>query len=361
MPQMTLWVGTAKGLLCYRADASAREGWRMDEPILPGWEVSSVGIVRAPNAAPRLIVGTKHYAYGATLRVSDDLGKSWRQVEHGPAFSGESGFKLDRIWQVEQDAHDPKTVWAGVDEAALFISKDRGETWSLVEGLSNHPTRKSWQPGGGGLCLHTIIPDPSNAKRLWVAISAVGCFRTDDGGKSWAIRNNGLPNLATGSDDASAAHCVHKIVQHATKPDTLFMQYHGGVFKTTDAADTWTKIEHGLPGNFGFPMVMTKTGVLCIAPLGAEEMRVFKDGHMAIYRSTNEGESWTATSTGLPEESFVGVLRDAMVTDDNATDPGVYFGTTMGHVYASRDAGASWTRLPGELPRVMSVRTCVIG
>jgi photosystem II stability/assembly factor-like uncharacterized protein len=304
-----------------------------------------------------LIVGTTHYAYGATLRASEDLGKTWHQIEKGPAYSAESGFKLNRIWQVEQHPAETKTVYAGVDEAGLFISRDGGDNWSEVDSLTKHPSRDKWQPGGGGLCLHTIVIDYSNPQRIWLGISAVGCFRTTDGGQSWTLCNNGLPNLATGSDDPSASHCVHKIVQHPTRPDTLLMQYHGGVFRSDDAADLWTPIDRGLPSNFGFPMVVTRSGEMCIVPLNGETTRGFIDGKSAVYRSTDEGKSWKPISTGLPTEpSHVGVLRDAMTVDEH-DEPGIYFGTTMGQVYASRDGGESWSRLPGQLARVLSVRT----
>ncbi|HEV7298260.1 MAG TPA: hypothetical protein VGN72_02775 [Tepidisphaeraceae bacterium] len=358
MSQQHLFVGTTKGLFCYTSDAS-RQQWTMAEPMLPGWEVSSVGLVNG-RETPRLIVGTTHYAYGATLRVSDDMGKTWSQIERGPAYSAESGFKMNRIWQVCAHPAQHHTVFAGVDEAGLFVSRDGGDSWTEIDSLTKHPTRPKWFAGGGGLCLHTIIVDHSDPQRMWVGISAVGCFRTTDGGATWTPANKGLGGVPTGSDEPDAVHCVHKMVQHATKPDTLFMQYHGGVYRTDDAGDNWRKIEHGLPGNFGFPMVMTNRGELCIAPLGGDETRFFKDGRFAIYRSTDEGSSWAATNDGLPAGSYVGILRDAMTVDDR-DEPGVYLGTTMGHVYASRDGGKAWQRLPGDVPRVLSVRTCQIG
>jgi photosystem II stability/assembly factor-like uncharacterized protein len=356
LDKQNLLVGTTKGLFTYSANA-AREKWSLADPILPGWEISSVGVIPG-DKSPRLLVGTTHYAYGATIRASDDLGQTWRQIEKGPAYTAESGFKLNRIWQIEPDAHDKNTVYAGVDEAGLFVSRDRGETWNEIDSLTQLPSRPKWQPGGGGLCLHTIIPDYTNPRRIWLGISAVGVFRTTDGGKTWAPANAGLPGVATGSDDADAVHCIHKIVQHPRQADKLFMQYHGGVLKSVDGGSQWTTIEHGLPGNFGFPMVATNTGTLCIAPLASQEMRTFGDGALEIYRSTNEGESWTASTKGLPQSySHVAILRDAMTVDEEKS-PGVYFGTTMGHVFASNDDGASWAQLPGDLPRVLSVRTC---
>lgn len=360
MSQQLVFVGTTKGLFCYRADAKSRDAWTLGEPMLPGWEVSSIGIVKNGGPTPRLIVGTTHYAYGATLRVSDDLGKTWNQIERGPTYSAESGFKLNRIWQVEQHPTDHKTVFAGVDEAGLFVSRDGGNTWTEIDTLTKHPTRPKWFAGGGGLCLHTIIVDHSNPQRMWLGISAVGCFRTTDGGATWTVCTKGLPNLATGSDEPETMHCVHKIVQHPTKPDTLFMQYHGGVFRSDDAAGLWTPIESGLPSNFGFPMVVTRRNEMCIVPLNGETTRGFIDGKSAVYRSTDEGKNWKPVSAGLPSEpSHVGVLRDAMAVDRH-NEPGIYFGTTMGQVYASHNGGESWSRMPGELARVLSVRTCEV-
>ena len=359
MSRQLLFVGTTKGLFCYTSDPS-RQAWTLSEPMLPGWEVSAVGIVVNGRPTPRLIVGTTHYAYGATLRVSDDLGKTWSQIERGPAYTVESGFKLNRIWQVCPHPADEKTVFAGVDEAGLFVSRDGGDTWTEIDSLTKHPTRPKWFPGGGGLCLHTIIVDRSNPQRMWIGISAVGCFRTSDGGATWTPANKGLQNVATGSDEPDAVHCIHKIVQHPTKPDTLFMQYHGGVFRSDDGADNWRPIESGLPSNFGFPMVITRRAEICIVPLSGETTRGFLDGKAAIYRTADEGASWQPISAGLPSDpSHVGVLRDAMAVDGHA-ESGIYMGTTMGQVYASRDAGRSWARLPGELARVLSVRTVSI-
>ncbi len=357
MSQPLLLVGTTKGLFAYHSDASRNE-WSLGEPLLPGWEISSVGIIdRGDGQRPRLIVGTVHYAYGATLRLSDDLGKTWRQIEQGPAYSAESGFKLNRIWQVCQHPTEKETIFAGVDEAGLFISGDMGETWSEIDSLTKLPSRPKWFAGGGGLCLHTIVVDRTNASRWWIGISAVGFYRTTDAGQTWTACNHGLGDLPTGSNEEDAVHCIHKFVQHPTKPDTLFMQYHGGVYRTDNAGDTWTSIEKGLPGNFGFPIVIANDGTMCVVPLDGETTRGFFSGNAVVYRSTDEGASWTGITNGLPaDKNFAGVLRDAM-TSDREKQTGFYFGTTMGQVFASADAGASWRRLPGELPRVLSVRT----
>lgn len=355
MSDVMLLVGTTKGLFTYRSGPD-RADWVMDGPLQPGWEISAIAAIHGQHR-PRLLVGTTHYAYGATIRASDDLGKTWRQIEHGPSYAKDSGFKMERIWQIVSHPTRPQTIYAGCAEAGLFVSDDSGEHWRELDALTKHPTRAHWCPGAGGLCLHTIVVDHANPSRIWLGISAVGCFRSTDAGQTWTLCNQGLPSLATGSEDESVACCVHKIVQHPTKSDTLFMQYHGGVLRSDDGASSWRAIEHGLPGNFGFPMVITRRAELCITPLKSDEQRYFVDGKFAVYRSTDEGASWSASTDGLPAEpSFVGVLRDAMCSDD-CDEPGVYLGTTMGQVYASRDAGRSWSRLPGELPRVLSVRT----
>jgi hypothetical protein len=281
-------------------------------------------------------------------------------VADGPAYSTESGRKLKRIWQLAAGhPSEPATLYAGVDEAGLFVSRDHGATWSEVAALSNHPTREFWYPGMGGLCLHTILPDPRDPRQLLVAISAVGVFRSDDGGASWITRNQGLPRVPTGSPGPEVGRCVHKMVRDPRDPDTLYQQFHGGVFRSTDGAATWQAIEGGLPSNFGFPMVITGAGELFVIPLDSDVKRYTKDGRLRVYRSRDRGERWEAAGRGLPgEPTYVGVLRDALATD-GLEPAGLYFGTTMGDVYASADAGESWRRLPGQFSRISCVKTWV--
>jgi hypothetical protein len=225
--------------------------------------------------------------------------------------------------------------------------------------LTRHPTREEWAPGNGGLCLHTILIDPSNARRMWIGISAVGVFRSDDGGEKWKVCNNGLPGVVTGVRTTEVGRCVHKLVQDPRYPDTLYCQFHGGVFKSTDAADSWQPIENGLPSNFGFPMVVTAAGDLFVIPLESDMQRHMKDGSLRVYRSRDGGASWTEAGRGLPDQPhYVGVLRDAMAVD--ALEPaGIYFGTSMGEVFYSPDSGDSWSRLPGQFPRITSIKTWV--
>lgn len=347
----TVMAGTQKGAFFFHSDASRKE-WKMTGPHLPGWEVSAVH----RDAGGRIYLGTTHYVYGATFRCSDDNGQTWREMKAKPEYAPEKDRKIKRIWQVISSPHEKDTLFCGVDEAGLFISRDRGETWSEVDGLTSRENVKEWMAGGGGLCLHTILIDPKSKDRMWVAISAVGAFRTDDGGKTWKHCNQGLPGMPTGVEGTPSCYCVHKVVLDPKDPSKMYMQFHGGVLKSDDAGDSWSKIEEGLPGNFGFPMVVTKKGELFIAPLQADEQRYFKDGKFRIYRSNNNGQRWEALSNGLPGgPQFVGVLRDAMAVD--GSDPaGVYVGTTMGEIWYSADAGNAWAQIPGQLPRIEMIR-----
>jgi photosystem II stability/assembly factor-like uncharacterized protein len=357
MSQIILAVGTIKGAFLFTSD-EARTSWTMSDPLLPGWEVSAIYV--EPRKGGRIYAGTVHFAYGATIRVSDDMGANWRQIENGPRYAADRGFQTKRIWQITPHPTDPNTLYAGLDEAGIFVTHDRGENWSEIKSLSDQPNRKGWCPGAGGLCLHTIVIDPKNPNRMWVGISAVGVFRTTDAGESWQPANKGLPEFETGDKNFPLARCVHKIVMDPKNSDTLYMQFHGGVFKSTDAGDSWQAIESGLPGNFGFPMAVTSKGELFVAPLVDNEGRVMKDGKLRIYRSTNGGENWNPLENGFPREpQYVGVLRDALSAD--VLDPaGIYFGTSMGEMFASNNAGEYWQRLPGSFPRVEVVKAAVI-
>jgi photosystem II stability/assembly factor-like uncharacterized protein len=353
--RVLLMVATVKGIFLYESDKK-RTRWKMT-PTLEGWEAYSV---YAPDGAKSIYAGTSHYSFGTTMRVTTNRGKTWKQVEGRPEYPKETGWKLNRIWQiVPGHPSDKGAMFCGIDEAGLFVSRDKGKSWTELSSLTRDPSRAKWFPGNGGLCLHTILIDPKDKNRMWVGISAVGVFRTTDGGNSWTPCNKGLPNLATGSDEPNAMFCIHKMVLDPQDSSTLYMQYHGGVMKSTDGADSWQKIESGLPGNFGFPMVITKAGELFVVPLKDDNRAMF-DGKFRVYRSTNGGKKWHALSKGLPTEpQFVGVLRDAMAVD-SLDEAGVYLGTTMGEVYASPDTGDSWLRLPGTLPRITHMKTCLM-
>ncbi len=353
--QLVLLIGTVKGAFFYRTDENRKE-WKLTGPHLPGWEVYSLC---GDPGANRILAGTCSYAYGATLRTTRDGGETWDEVERGPAYAAESGFKLNRIWQiVPGHPSQPGTWYAGVEEAGLFVSRDDGRSWTELDGLTRHPTRPQWAPGNGGMCLHTILVDPADPRRLWVAASAIGVFRSEDAGATWKTCNRGLPLVPTGEGAQSeVSRCVHKMVLDPARPGVLYQQFHGGVFKSEDAGDSWTSIADGLPSNFGFPMTVTTAGDLFIVPLLSDEQRFVPDGALKIYRSRDRGRSWKALARGLPAQPhFAGVLRDAMATDP--LDPaGVYFGTSLGEVYRSADNGESWELLPGQFPRITTIKT----
>lgn len=355
--QVVVLVGTNRGAFFFHSDEGRRD-WRMTGPHLPGWEVYS--LLGDSRHGKRIFAGTSHLVFGTSLRVSDDMGETWTEIADGPRYSPESGFKLNRIWQLVPGGPDePDTLYAGVDEAGLFASRDRGATWQEVSGLTSHPTRPNWSPSNGGLCLHTILPDPTNPRRMWVAVSVAGIFRTDDGGATWQIRNMGLPYAATGTVPSEVDRSVHKLVLDPRQPDTLYVQLHTGVFKSTDSADSWQPIETGLPSRFAFPMVVTPNGDLFLIPLADNMMRTFVDGKLRVYRSRDGGASWAPSGEGLPTEPhYSAVLRDAMAVD-TMEPAGVYFGTSAGEVFASPDAGDHWARLPGNFPRITAVKTWV--
>lgn len=357
-----LWVGTRKGLYGFESDAD-RRAWRGLKPLLPEWEIDA--ILTDPDDPDHLLVGTSHMAWGPTLRETRDGGASWDETPLRAA-EDEAGYPVNRVWQLVRSP-DGETLFAGVDEAALFRSDDDGKTWAEVETLTAHPSRPHWNPGAGGLCLHTILIDPANPDRMWVAISAVGVFGTTDGGETWTPLNHGLPAMVmTGSEDEDAAYCVHKIVHDPADPDRLFMQFHAhdftpdktmssGVFRSDDAGGTWKAIDEGFPHRFGFPVALSKKGELFVMPVVVDN-RAFEDGVPRVWRSRDAGGSWeTLDVRPIDEPVYHGVLRDAMVVDD--LDPtGVYLATTGGEAFASADAGESWRRMPARLPRSLCVR-----
>ena len=360
MARVLVMVGTVKGAFFFFSN-EARQDWTIEGPLLKGWEVSNLTLDR--RRAPTVYAGVGHYVYGPTIQVSHDFGRNWIQQEHGPRYGEGSGHKLNRIWcVVPGHASEPEVLYAGVDEAGLFVSRDGGVHWREVEGLSRHPTRGEWGPGAGGLCCHTVLVDPSDKDRIWVGISAVGVFRTDDGGATWKVRNEGLPVAAESKEFDNIGSCVHRMVQSPDDPQVLYQQNHQGVFRSTDSADSWQPIQVGLPSTFGFPMVMhpgdSKT--LYTLPLESDEYRFFIEGKPTVYRTRDGGESWHPLRHGMPRgHSYVGVLRHALAADGLA-QCGIYFGTSGGQIYYSRDAGESWQTMPAQLPRIQSVTAAVV-
>lgn len=359
-----LGVGTRKGLFLF--DRKPGGDWAMRDPILPEWEVNA--LLLNSNDPDHLMIGTSHWSWGPTIRESRDGGKTWSQttLRDKDADGKAGGGPLKSIWQLVRSP-DGQTLYAGVEEAALYKSDDGGQSWDEVEGLTKHESRPHWQPGGGGLCLHTILLDPTDPNRLWVGISAVGVFGTVDGGETWAPMNEGLPKMdSTGSPDENAMFCIHKMQLDPNQPGKLYMQFHAykmpgddqrtsGVFVSEDGAQNWRAIDNGLADRFGFPLGVSKKGELFIIPLHGDEDRTFTNGEAAVWRSENGGNSWQKTVVLDGEPVYAGVLRDAMAVDQSEP-AGVYFGTNMGDLFASHDAGRSFARLNARLPRVHVVR-----
>jgi len=362
MPARTLLhVGTVKGAYTFESDAD-RRAWTLLPPVLPEWEISTLLI--DPDDPDRLMAGTAHYAYGATVRETRDAGETWTQtVLRSPEPPAEHPLK--RVWQLVRGTA-AGTFYAGVEEAALYLSADGGESWAEVEGLTRHPSRPHWMPGAGGLCLHSILVDPADSRRMWVGISAVGVFGTTDGGETWTAMNAGLPPMVTtGSPAEDAMFCIHRIVRDPAN-GRLFMQFHAhtmtpdgtrssGVFRSDDEGASWQAIDEDLPRKFGFPMALSERSELFVAPLVGDDNRVFDEGRLTVWRSADDGESWSRLDVPSEGPVYSGILRDAMALD-GAEPTGVYFGTTGGDVWASPDAGDSWRRLPARLPRILSVR-----
>ena len=352
--KLVLLIGTVKGVFLYETD-ERRADWKLSGPHLGGWEIFSLC---GGSRNGRILAGTGHFMHGPTIRISEDFGATWKGVKRDPKFAKGAKAELKHIWQiVPGHPSEPGTWYAGVDDAALFVSRDDGDTWSELKGLTKHPTRPRWMPGFGGLCLHSVVVDPTNARRLWVAISAVGVFRSDDAGETWTLCNTGLPNIAPEFiRDSDMGRCVHKLVLDPARPGALALQYHGGVFQSDNAGDSWTRISAGLPHDFGFPMAATQRGDFFVVPLLADTNRVVPEGALKVWRTRDRGRTWRALTKGLPQKDhFVGVLRDAMAAD--ALEPaGVYLGTTGGELFCSKDAGQSWEKLPANFPRITTLK-----
>ncbi len=340
---VTILVGTQKGAFLLRSDRT-RRSWSVAGPLFKGWKVTA-----AARHDHGFLVATASDVYGPALHASPDL-KSWRQIERGPSYPKAAKRKLDQVWRL---IPVNGAIYAGVSEAGLFVSEDRGRLWRPLRGLNEHPTRGGWHPGFGGLCAHSLLAD---RKRLWCGISAVGVFRSDDAGKTWKGKNAGVPVIIPDQKFKDIGFCVHALVQDPKEPAVIYRQDHKGMFRTRDGGENWRRIEKGLPSGFGFPLVLHRpTGTLFCFPQESDEFRMSPAGRMRVYRSRDRGDSWQALSSGLPQEhAHVGVLRGAMAAD--SLDPGgVYLGTTNGTLHASADLGEVWRTLPGLFPRVLCV------
>ena len=356
-----LMIGTRKGLFLARSED--RASWDVAGPAFAMNAVYAVA-VDTRRATPRLLVGADSEHWGPSVFHSDDLGGTWHETEGGALrFPEETGAALARAWQLQPaSAAEPDVVYAGVEPAALFRSNDAGATFSLVEGLWDHPHRPQWQPGGGGLCLHTVVPHPTDPDRVLVAISASGVYRTADCGVSWEASNTGIAAWHNPDPYPEFGQCVHKVARHPDRPDEMFLQNHGGVYRSRDGGATWGEIQAGLPASFGFPIAAHPhtPGTAYVYPLVADAHRMPPEDACRIYRTTDAGDSWHPLSAGLPQErAYITVLRDALCTDD-ADPAGVYFGTRTGEVFGSADEGESWSELARYLPDVLTVRAAQV-
>ncbi len=356
-----LLVGTMKGAFVLRSDRN-RNDWQVGGPYFPGRAIYAMAYDNRKGRR-RLWAAVNSSFWGSYLSSSDDFGKTWTEPEtYGVKFPEDAEMSVKQIWQlVPGNADEPDTLYCGVEPASLFRSDDAGETWALVKGLHDHPHRPQWQPGGGGLCLHTILPDPKNKERIHIAISTGGVYRTDDGGASWQPRNVGVRAqfLPPEMHYPEFGQCVHKIVSHPSNPDRLFLQNHWGLYKSDDGADSWSDIANGVPSDFGFALDIDphEPNTAYIIPLESDEFRCTPEAKLRVYRTQNGGESWEPLINGLPQENaFETVLRDGMSTD-GMNPTGIYFGTRNGRLFGSSDAGATWKTIEEGLPQVVCVKT----
>jgi serine/threonine protein kinase len=357
-----LLVGTYKGAFLLRSSRD-RSKWDVAGPYFHGQGVNAMAY-DGRSGRHRLWISTNNVMWGAFLRSSEDFGRIWTNpLEASIRFPTESGAALRNIWQICLGRNDePEKLYCGVEPAALFESRDDGESWSLVRGLYEHPHRPRWMPGNGGLILHTILPDPSNKDRMYVAVSAGGVYRTEDGGTTWQARNNGVRVVFLPEKYPEFGQCVHKIALHESRPERLFLQNHWGLYRSDNRGDSWQDIARGVPSDFGFAMLMHPHDADCvyIVPVESDEFRCTPEGHLRVYRTRNAGGSWEPLSRGLPQKgAYETVLRDALSAD--SLDPaGIYFGTRSGKLYASRDEGKSWKKIVEGLPQILCVKAAVI-
>ena len=357
-----LLVGTTKGAFLLRSNRQ-RTRWEVGGPYFHGHAVYAMAYDDR-GGRHRLWASTSSY-WGTLLRSSDDFGKSWTNPAQAPIrFPADTGVSLKNIWQICLGRpHEPDVLYCGVEPAALFESRDGGDTWALVRGLFDHPHRPRWLPGNGGLALHTIVLDPSNSERMYVAISSGGVYRSDDGGHTWAARNQGVRVVFAPVKYPEFGQCVHKIALHPVRPKRLFLQNHWGVYRSNDCGDNWSDIANGLPSDFGFSVACHPRNPDCvyIVPVESDEFRCTCDGRLRVYRTRNAGASWEPLMRGLPQKgAYETVLRDALAID--SFDPaGIYFGTRSGQLFASTDEGKSWKKILDGLPSVVCVKHALVG
>ena len=365
MSGVRVLVGTKKGAFVLTADGK-RTKWHVEGPHFPGWEIYHVK--GSPVDPDRLYASQSSGWFGQQMQRSDDGGKTWAPVGNQFTYDGIPGthqwydgtphpWEFKRVWHLEPSLTELDTVYAGVEDAAMFRSTDGGKTWSELSGLRKHTSGPKWAPGAGGMCLHTILIDPSNPKRIFIAISAAGAFRTDDGGETWKPINQGLRSAHIPDPTAEVGHCVHRIAMHKSRPNVLFMQKHWDVMRSDTGGDTWHEVSGNLPTDFGFPIDVHahEPETIYVVPIKSDAEHFVPEGKLRVYRSRTGGNEWEALTNGLPQsDCYVNVLRDAMAVDSLDTC-GVYFGTSGGQVYASADAGDNWAPIVRDLPGVLSV------
>jgi photosystem II stability/assembly factor-like uncharacterized protein len=383
MSKVRVLAGTRKGAFVLEADGK-RQNWQVSGPHFPGWEIYHLkGSPVDPN---RIYASQTSGWFGQLIQRSNDGGKTWEPVDNKFVYEGTPGthkwydgsphpWEFKRVWHVEPSLSDPDTVLAGVEDAAIFRSTDGGKSWQELPGLRGHGTGSDWQPGAGGLCLHTILLDPTNRDRIYVAISAAGAFRSDNAGQSWKPINKGLHSIFLPNPDAEFGHCVHRIAMHKSRPDVLYMQKHWNVLRSENAGDQWKDVSGNLPGDttvhpekdgttrtfdqkgFGFVIDVHahEPETIYVVPIKSDSHHFPPEGKLRVFRSKTGGDEWEPLSKGLPQrDCYVNVLRDAMAVD-SLDQCGIYFGTTGGQVYASADAGNSWNAIVHDLPPVLSV------
>jgi photosystem II stability/assembly factor-like uncharacterized protein len=365
MSSVRVLVGTRKGAFVLTSDGT-RKNWDVSGPHFAGWEIYHVkGSPADPN---RLFASQSTGWFGQMIQRSNDGGQTWEPVGNKFVYDGVPGthqwydgtphpWEFARVWHLEPSLTDPDTVYAGIQDAGLFKTADGGQSWNELSGLRGHESGPSWAPGAGGLCLHTILLDPKNPNRIFVAISAAGAFRSDDGGKTWQPTNKGLRSEGIPNPTAEVGHCVHRIAMHRSRPGVLFMQKHWDVMRSDDGGDSWKDVGGNLPTDFGFPIDVHahEPETIYVVPIKSDSEHFPLDGKLRVYRSRSGGNEWEPLTKGLPQKDcYVNVLREAMAVD-SLDKCGVYFGTTGGQVYASADAGDSWTPIVRDLPPVLSV------
>jgi photosystem II stability/assembly factor-like uncharacterized protein len=365
MSHVRVLVGTRKGAFILTSDAS-RQDWKISGPHFAGWEIYH--LKASPVNPDRIYASQSSAWFGQLIQRSDDGGETWTPVGNHFTYDGIPGthqwydgtahpWEFKRVWHLEPSLTCPDTVLAGVEDAALFRSTDAGQTWEELSGLREHGTGPAWQPGAGGMCLHTILLSKQHPERITIAISSAGAFRSDDAGASWKAINHGLRSAHIPDPDAEVGHCVHHIAAHPQHPDTLFMQKHWDVMRSDDAGGNWQEVSGDLPTDFGFAIDVHahEPETIYVIPISSDSLHYVHEGKLRVFRSRTGGNRWEALTEGLPQENcYVNVLRDAMAVDAMPSC-GVYFGTSGGQVYASADSGDTWNAIVRDLPPVLSV------